>query len=355
MYLAIRELQHNKLRSALVGGIVALIAFMVFMLMGLTRGLSRDSASLILETPAASFVTTKDAAGVFTRSFLTPEQVKDIQAQSGGATAFAQSFVSFGNGDKQLGGVLLGVDPAGFLAPKSTEGASLSDPDFSLDGAVVDESLKEDGVKLGDTLTLKPSGETLKVVGFTRSARLNHQAGIFVSLDEWQKLNPRGRGTVNAVALKTETPDLSGSYSVLSRAQTLQVLPGYKEEQGSLTMIQVFLVAVAAFVMAAFFYVMTLQKTPQFGLLKAIGASTRTLAGSLVAQMLLLTLLAVAVAAAITLGMVQLLPSGMPFHLTAQNIAAASGLLVLVAALSSLLSLRSIARVDPLIAIGTVG
>lgn len=350
MYLALRELQHNKLRSALVGGIVALIAFMVFMLMGLTRGLSRDSASLMLDTPAHSFVTTKDSDGVFTRSFLTPEQVKDIQAQSQGAAAFAQTFVSFGNGDKQLSGVLLGVDPTGLLAPKSSEGVNLSGS-----GAIVDESLKQDGVKLGDTLTLKPSGETLKVVGFTQNARLNHQASIFVSLDEWQKLNPRTRGTVNAVALKADAPALSADFSVLSRAQTLQVLPGYKEEQGSLTMIQVFLVAVAAFVMAAFFYVMTLQKTPQFGLLKAIGASTRTLADSLVVQMLLLTLLALVLATVVTLGMVQVLPSGMPFHLTPQNIAAASGLLLLVAALASLLSLRSIAKVDPLIAIGTVG
>lgn len=350
MYLALRELRYNKLRSALVGGIVALIAFMVFMLMGLTRGLSRDSASLILETPATSFVTTQDAQGVFTRSFLTPEQVKAIQAQSADATAFAQTFVSFGNGDKQLSGVLLGVDPAGFLAPKNTEGASLSGA-----GAVVDESLKEDGVKLGDTITLKPGGETLKIIGFTQNARLNHQAGIFVSLDEWQKLNPRTRGTVNAVALKTEPAELKGEFSVLSRSETLQVLPGYKEEQGSLTMIQVFLIAVAAFVMAAFFYVMTLQKTAQFGLLKAIGAGTRKLASSLIAQMLLLTLLAVAIAGAVTLGMVQLLPSGLPFHLTLQNVAAASSLLVVVAALASLLSLRSIAKVDPLIAIGTVG
>ncbi|MPY67933.1 FtsX-like permease family protein [Deinococcus sp. SDU3-2] len=119
-------------------------------------------------------------------------------------------------------------------------------------------------------------------------------------------------------------------------------------------MIQVFLVVVAAFVMAVFFYVLTLQKTPQFGLLRAIGASTRTLAGSLVAQMLLLTTLAVALAALITLGLVTLLPAGIPFALTPSVLLAASALLIGVAALSSLLSLRSIARVDPLIAIGTV-
>ena len=44
------------------------------------------------------------------------------------------------------------------------------------------------------------------------------------------------------------------------RVRAVQVLPGYKEEQGSLTMIQVFLVVVAAFVMAVFFYVITIAK-----------------------------------------------------------------------------------------------
>lgn len=349
MYLALRELQHQKLRSLLIGGIVALIAFMVFMLTGLTRGLSRDSASLLLDTPAQSFVTTKEAGGVFNRSFLTPEQVEALQNDNDGAAALAQTFVSFSRGDKQLSGVLLGVDARGLLAPEPSEGQGLR-----AGGAVLDESLREDGVQVGDVLTLKPSGDKLRVVGFTRSARLSHQPGVYVSLARWHHLNPRMRGAVNAVALAAapEQVKLGTDLSLTDRAQTLQVLPGYKEEQGSLTMIQVFLVAVAAFVLAVFFYVMTLQKTAQFGLLKAIGASTGTLAGSVVAQMLLLTLLAVTAAAAVTLGMVQLLPAGMPFHLTPGNVAAASGLLLVVAALASLLSVRRVARVDPLIALG---
>lgn len=354
MYLALRELQHHKFRSLLIGGIVALIAFMVFMLTGLTKGLARDNAALLLDTKATHFVTTKDAEGVFTRSFLLPADVDAATRAfpAGQLTPLAQNFVSLSNGETQLSAVLLGVDPASFMSPKAYEGQGLS---AGSKDAVVDESLHtKGGVNLGDTLTLKPGGEQVRVIGFTRSARLNHQAVVFVTLDEWQALNPRNRGAVNALAATAEpTSTLPAGLSLLSSKEALQVLPGYKEEQGSLTMIQVFLIAVAAFVMAVFFYVITLQKTPQFGLLKAIGASTRTLAGSLVAQMLLLSLLAVGIAALVTLGMVQLLPSGMPFHLTPANLLAASGLLIVVAALSSLLSLRSIARVDPLIAIGT--
>jgi len=357
MFLALRELQHYRFRSVLIGGIVALIAFMVFMLTGLTRGLAHDNAALLIETPASHFVTTRDAEGVFTRSFLSSGDVRRVTAAAGNdATPLAQSFASFSNGDKQLSGVLLGIDPTSFLAPKVIGGQALTS---GIAGAVVDSSLQEDGVKLGDTLTLKPGGETLKVLGFTQAARLNHQPVMFVTLSRWQALNPRSRGSVSAVALKTDAGVASkigalSGLSVFTRAQALQVLPGYKEEQGSLTMIQVFLVVVAALVMAVFFYVLTLQKTPQFGLLKAIGASTRSLAGSLVAQMLFLTVVAVLIAALVTLGLVNLLPAGIPFTLTLPTLLAASVLLIVVAALSSLLSLRTVAKVDPLIAIGTV-
>lgn len=323
---------------------------MVFML----TGLAHDNAALLIETPATHFVTTRDSGGVFTRSFLTPDTVTRLQAVAGAeATPLAQSFATLSRGDQQLSGVLMGVQPGSFMNPAAQQGQPLS---AGSTGAVVDESLREDGVTLGDTLTLKPGGETLRVIGFTRAARLNHQPVVFVTLRHWQTLNPRLNGTVNTVALNTEgaaarAAQLAG-VTVHTRAAVLQELPGYREEQGSLIMIQVFLIVVAAFVLAVFFYVLTLQKTPQFGLLKAIGASTRTLAGSLVAQMMVLSVLAVTAAALVTLGAAALLPAGLPFTLTVPTVLGASALLIAVAALSSLLSLGSIARVDPLIAIG---
>lgn len=261
-------------------------------------------------------------------------------------------FDTLNHDGKQLSAVMLGTDPATFMAPQVTEGRPLK---ASSTGAVVDLSFQQEGVKLGDTLTLKPGGETLKVTGFTEHARLNHQPVVYVTLGVFDALNPRAGGQINALALQDpeEGRGLPADLTMLTRTETLQVLPGYKEEQGSLTMIQVFLVVVAAFVMAVFFYVLTLQKTGQFGLLKAIGATTRTLAGSLIIQMLILTFTALMVAVIGTVLALQVLPEGIPFQLTPLTVAVASGVLLLVALFSSLLSLRSIARVDPLIAIGT--
>ncbi|WP_135229018.1 FtsX-like permease family protein [Deinococcus fonticola] len=356
MFLAFRELKFNLLRSVLLGGISALLAFMVFMLLGLTRGLSEDSAAWMLNNPAATIITTKDASGNLTRSFISPEDITALQKMDAGAVPFAQSFVSFGVNtpdSNQLGAVMLGLEPESFLAPKLTEGTVMN-----AGSAVVDSSLKEDGVKVGDTIILKPSGEELKVVGFTEGARLNHQPVIFVTLDEWHTLNPRAHDTVSGVALQAQAPapaSLPEGLAAQTRSEALQSLPGYKEEQGSLLMIQVFLVAVSALVMAVFFYVMTLQKTAQFGLLKAIGAGMRTLAGSLVAQVLLLTLGALALAVAAMYGTTQVLPAGMPFALSWTAVAQASGLLLLVALLGGLLSLRTIAQADPLQALGQGG
>ena len=158
MFLALRELKFHWLRSALLGGIAALLAFMVFMLLGLTRGLSEDSAAWMLHNPAATFVTTEDAGGNFTRSFISPDDVTAVQKLDAGAAPFAQSFVSFGVNSvdsTQLGAVMLGLEPDSFLAPKLTEGAAMN-----AGGAVVDSSLKEDGVALGDTIVLKPVSYT---------------------------------------------------------------------------------------------------------------------------------------------------------------------------------------------------
>ncbi|MFC6590854.1 ABC transporter permease [Deinococcus lacus] len=314
MFLGLKELKYNWLRSALLGGIAALLAFMVFMLLGLTRGLSQDSAAWLLESPAQTFLTTQDSQGNFTRSFIGPAAVKAVQEKWPQAAPFAQSFVSFSVNQPQgpqLGGVLLGVEPGSLLAPAAVAGSSLGPG-----GVVADISLQEDGVQLGDTLILKPGGERLRVTGFTQSARLNHQPAVFVSLADWQKLSPRAAGTVSGLGLpEADVPPLAG-LRAQSRAGALQALQGYKEEQGSLLMIQVFLVAVSALVMAVFFYVMTLQKTAQFGLLKALGARLSTLAGSVIVQVLTLSLLATVVAAAATYGVTQVLPDGIPFALS---------------------------------------
>ena len=90
--------------------------------------------------------------------------------------------------------------------------------------------------------------------------------------------------TYNAIALDiTEDKATTLNYSDLVTASKNDIvtnIPGYSEEQGSLTMMITFLYIIAAFVLTVFFYVITIQKVDQFGMLKAIGAKTSYLAKS---------------------------------------------------------------------------
>lgn len=47
MFLAIREIRHNKLRYGLIIGMIALIGYLIFMLMGLMLGLANENTAAI--------------------------------------------------------------------------------------------------------------------------------------------------------------------------------------------------------------------------------------------------------------------------------------------------------------------
>ncbi|MNN55632.1 FtsX-like permease family protein [compost metagenome] len=162
----------------------------------------------------------------------------------------------------------------------------------------------------------------------------------------------------NAIAVKG-TKEIADSIKtqvsgveVISKSQSLQGIPGYKEEQGSLLMMVAFLFIIAAFVLAVFFYVMTIQKMNQFGVLKAIGAKMSYLARGLISQVLLLSITSLVIGIGLTYGVSLLLPESMPFELNAGVVVICTVLFLFVSLLGSLLSLNRVAKVDAIEAIG---
>lgn len=117
-------------------------------------------------------------------------------------------------------------------------------------------------------------------------------------------------------------------------------------------MMTVFLVVIAAFVQAGFFYVLTLQKTSQFGVLKAIGTTTSYLAKSVIGQVLILAVTAIVIGLGLTFGVSALLPGSMPFVLRSGTISQYTAILLVVSILGASLSLYQIAHIDAVEAIG---
>ena len=68
-----------------------------------------------------------------------------------------------------------------------------------------------------------------------------------------------------------------------------ETTPGYKEQQSTLNTQRLFALLIGVLVIGGFFQIQTLQKVPQIGMLKAIGAPNRVVAVAAVTQIIAVT------------------------------------------------------------------
>lgn len=369
MFLALRELSHARFRYLLIGVILTLVAWLVFLLSGLANGLATDNASALINMKADYILLQPGSRLLLHRSLLPEERVAQVSKIPGvkAAAALGQltATVVRVNSSEQIDTTILAIDPASFLAPRVEEGQSLMTSPAN--GVVVDEHFQQHGVKLGDQLKIASSEIIVTVTGFTSGQTYGHLPVMFTSIPLWQSLRfatPGSKGQisdpVSAVAVQMDPATSEQVVKAIpgvelaKRTEVLQNLPGYKEEMGTISMIQVFLFLIAAFIIAVFFYVLTLQKTNQFGILKALGANTRFLAQNLIGQVILLSLSGILAGALLSYGVAALIPANVPFSLETNLVITSSLALLVVALVGTLLSLWQIAKVDALVAIGKV-
>lgn len=401
MFLALRELKHSKTRYMLISLIMVLIAWLVLFVSGLAKGLSSDNASSIQNMNADYLVLDQNSDHRLSRSVLTEDTLEQVRQAIGAEAEMAEplgvqmSAVTQAGSLKKIDATFFAVEADGMLAPKVTEGRMIGND--AAEEVVADSSFKAEGLKLGDVIEDQTSGRQFTIVGFSEGQSFSHSPVLHVNFAAWEAMEssgPRvggesstaagasagagataagevsatgevsvagegGAGVVfNAIAIKgsgstaaTVGAQVSG-VEVISKAEALKGIPGYKEEQGSLLMMIAFLFIIAAFVLAVFFYVITIQKINQFGVLKAIGAKTGLLARSLLAQVLSLSVFSLAVGIALTYGVSAVLPDSMPFELNFSLVGGSALLFLVVAVAGSLLSLYRVAKVDAIEAIG---
>ncbi|WP_410771173.1 ABC transporter permease [Fontibacillus sp. BL9] len=380
MFLALRELKHSKTRYMLISLIMVLIAWLVLFVSGLAKGLSSDNASSIQNMNADYLVVDQNSDHRLNRSVITEDmltQVGRAAEKSGGLEAaplgVQMSSVTQAGSPKKIDATFFAIEADGMLAPEITEGRMIGDT--AADEVVADSSFKDEhGLKLGDVIEDQISDRSFKIVGFTDGQSFSHAPVLHMNFTGWKTITADSRPTVaegavdgdadsagvafNAIALKAagsaakSIGDQVDGIEVVTKAEALKGIPGYKEEQGSLLMMIAFLFIIAAFVLAVFFYVITIQKMNQFGVLKAIGAKTGFLARSLLFQVLSLSIFSLAIGIALTYGVSFILPDSMPFELNLKLVGGSSLLFLAVAVIGSLLSLLRVAKVDAMEAIG---
>ena len=361
MFLALRDLRRGWRRFALVGSVVGLVAVLSTVLCGLADGLVRDGTSGLRALPLTHLAFAPHSEAAFSRSTLDDRALAAWRAQDG--VQAAPIGVSFVNG-APVGGrpgepsidlALFGVRAGDFLADADERRAR------DLEGLVLASELRDDGVEVGDRYRIAGSDVVLPVLGFTYAGSYGHVPIAYTSLASWQRIayGRDARGRYSALALRL--PDGVPAATTAARAGTelktkveaYDGSPGFTAETATMTLIRAFLLAISALVVGAFFTVLTVQRTHQIGLLKAMGASTAYVVRDGVAQMLVIVVLATVAGGAAGTAIVAALDGGpVPVALEPGGIAASAALLVAAGLAGSLVAFRRIARVEPAVALG---
>ncbi|MEO3786302.1 FtsX-like permease family protein [Actinocorallia sp. B10E7] len=371
MFLALRELKFARARFGLMGAVVALIAVLMVLLSGLSVGLVNDGVSGLQRLPVTSFAFEEgvqhDAA--FSRSVVKTDAVKTWAGQKGveEAAPFGNALVN-GKSDSgvEIDLALFGVETGSFLSPAVAEGARLSGAEPA--GIVVSKTAVDAGVKLGDTITIDRIGTRLKVVGTLADQHTYGHVDVgYVPLRTWQEVKigagpgdevpARAYEEITAVAVKGEPADAAAAdkaagTETLALKEAFGASPGYTAETSTLTLIEVFLYAISALVVGAFFTVLTIQRKQEIAVVRAMGASTGYLLRDAIAQALILLLLSVGAGVAVGVGLGSMIGGTAPFALEAGAVAAASALLIALGVVGALGAVLRITAVDPLTALG---
>jgi hypothetical protein len=142
-----------------------------------------------------------------------------------------------------------------------------------------------------------------------------------------------------------------GETHTITPAEAVASLPGMAQQSTTFGYIRLVTLGVALVVVGLFLSFVTLERTPLYAVLKALGMSSRQLFTGVVVQVLLVTITAAAVAAVATWGLTHVpleLPTAMrPVRLVETVVALGATSVV-----GSVLSLRRVVRVDPASAIG---
>ena len=356
MFLAINEIRHSKLRYALVIGVMFLIAYLVFFLTGLAYGLAQENRMAVDKWNASDIFLSEKANDSLNMSMIESELANELTAKEKAVLAQTAGIIYDATDENKKQNVsFFGINSKEFLNPKVIEGKS-----FKSSGEVVaDISLKKQyHYKIGDKVKLATNNEPLLIVGFTDNAKFNISPVLYTSMETFQTIRYganssfQPKTTYNAIVTRGKVSQQPKGLQKLSISKFIDKLPGYSDQVLTFGFMIGFLVVIAAVVIGIFIYVLTMQKIAIFGVMKAQGISSRFIANSVIAQTFILAVSGVTIGLLATIASALILPEAVPFQTNLLFFGVIALLMVLVAIIGALFSVRTIVKIDPLRAIG---
>ena len=370
MRLALRELRRRPARFVTATIILTLVAVLVMFLGGLLDGLIRSSTDAVRAQDGDLLVFSSTSQSSFLRSRVDADTRATVDAVPGVAESGGIGLVQLGarvpgNGPRDLAATaLFGYElaPVGVPAPPAP-------------GEVyADDVLRADGVEVGMEILLGPARSPVTVIGFVSDTTYSGQGSLWADPATWRDVLTANRPDEQlgddvfqalvvrttadadvaevAAAIDAATGDATESLTI---TQAVDAIPGVEQQRSTFNQIIGVTIAIAVVVVALFFALLTVERLGLYGVLKAIGARSRTLFAGLVLQAVVVTAVAVIIAGGLALLLDAVIPPGtIPLDISLRRIVTSAVLLLLAAVVGCAFSLRRVLRVDPASAIGTL-
>jgi putative ABC transport system permease protein len=337
--------RYKQFLIAVVGA--GMVLAMGVLLAGLVGGFSWEINQVVNAQQADRWVISHKAAGqltagtTFSQTAVAAIGRQPSVQQVAGMVVLPQEPLML-NGRQVLVNIV-GVPQQGFGSPTGVAGSGLAHSD----DAIIDSKVHG---RIGDVLT--GGSSIFHVVGTVHNRTLlGGLPVIYVPIVAAQRFAFGGQPLVTAVAVQGTPASAPAGLDVLTNQrvehQTLTTLAG---GISSIKRTRWLMWLVATIIIAALIYVSALQRVRDFAVLKALGASSAALFGSLCLQAIVVTLAAAAFAAVVSNFMGGLFTQ--PVAIPASAFITLPLIAVAVGILASLVAVRTATRADPVAAFG---
>ncbi len=360
MNLPLLELRRQPSRFLVATVVLAFLATLLMFLGGLLDGLYLGSTGAIRAQQADVIVYSASARDSFLRSRITAEERAQVEAAAGVERVGGLGFVLLGAqvpGETEIANVAV----AGYETPP--KGVPEPPPDGK---GIADSRLEDAGASKGDIILVGPQQTPIEIIGFVDDTSYLLQSSVWVNLSTWREVQNANRpdATVSddivQALVVSGSGDLitsidtatAGATKTLTKDDAVLALPGVKQQRSTFNQIIYSTLVVVLAVVGLFFSLLTLERLGLYGVLKAIGASTRRLFAGVVLQAVIVAIIAFVIGSLLAVGAAAALPASVPLQLTPSRFLSTFIGLLVAAVLGSAVSLRKVTKVDPASAIG---
>ncbi len=355
MFLALKEIKYSKTKFALIIAVVALISYLVYFLTSLANGLASSYTNAIEQWNSDQIVLTVDSNDSMMMSYMTQENYDGVDV-SGDKTKLGLFPAVINNPlaedllESRVDVYFFGIDNDSFIKPAEHENLTLEG-----NKVIVDEELKKEGYEIGSLLGVTGSDQQYEIIGFSSDTTYQTAPVIFMSLDTWQVYRYGSENTpdlFSGIVVKGELDNIADDLISYTTDEYISTLPGYMAQVLTFSIMIIFLILITAFVLGIFIYVLTIQKTSMFGVMKAQGISNGYIGASVIIQTLLLVGFGIIIGLGLTALSGIFLADIIPFAVNVLFYAVITAAFIIFALLGALFSVNAVLKIDPLEAIG---